>query len=140
VSAAPAPRPASWKRDRFYRRTLPAYWLFLACATHFPKARIDLGIESSDKLAHFLAYGVLSFLFWQFAETFTRPLSGRFVWVAFGVLAAYAALDELTQPLFNRGCEWLDWICDVAAVAIVLAALEIRRRLRRPLAKNKASA
>lgn len=125
-----SPPPAHWRRDRFYRRTLPAYWVFLACATHFPKARIDLGVQQSDKLAHIVGYGLLAFLFWRFGEALGRPLSGRFVWLAAGILVAYAALDELTQPFFNRGADLIDWLCDASAAIAVLAILEVQRRRR----------
>ena len=71
---------AAW--DHWYRRALPAYCIFLFCATHFPKLEIDLPISAPDKFAHWTAFGLLAFLFWRFAEALQRPLSGRFVWLA----------------------------------------------------------
>lgn len=83
----------------WYRRTLPAYWVFLFCLTHFPRLQLDLPLPSSDKIAHLAAFGLLAFLFWRFAETFRRPLPSCFVWIAGTTLMLYGALDEyLQQP------------------------------------------
>jgi len=48
---------AAW--SAWYRRALPAYWLFVLCCTHFPNLRLDLGVPSSDKLAHAAAFCVV---------------------------------------------------------------------------------
>ncbi len=117
---------AAW--NDWYRRLLPAYWVFLFCATHFPRLSIDLGVSASDKILHMVCFGVLALCFWRFAETFRRPVSDRFVWLALAWLAAYAAVDEWLQQFVNRGTDLGDWLCDVAGVVAVLAWLEWRRR------------
>lgn len=117
--------------ERFYRRALPAYWIFLFVATHFPKLRLPEAVPRSDKLAHFAAYALLALLFWKFFEANQRPLSPRFCWNALAVILVYAAVDEALQPLVGRSADVWDWICDVTGAAIALAALEWnRRRLR----------
>ncbi len=67
--------------EHWYRRALPAYWIFLFCATHLPKARLPGIVPRPDLLAHFLSFGALAFLFWKFAQSFDRRLSARFVWI-----------------------------------------------------------
>ncbi|HWO25717.1 MAG TPA: hypothetical protein VNO30_43560 [Kofleriaceae bacterium] len=47
---------------------LPAYWLLLLVATHYPRVQIPGEVTHSDKLVHFAAFGVLAFLYWQFAR------------------------------------------------------------------------
>lgn len=119
-------RQPSW--DHWYQRALPAYWIFLFCSTHFPKLKLDLHVRAPDKIAHCVGYGLLAFLFWRFAETFRRPLSKRFVWLALLWISAYGALDEWLQPFVNRSGDVLDWVYDVIGAAAVLGALEWRRR------------
>lgn len=122
---SPSPSPA-W--TEWYRRALPAYWISLFCLTHFPRLRLDVPIRASDKLAHLAAFALLAFLFWRFAETIRRPLSARFVWIAGFWLTVYAALDEYLQQFVGRGTDLIDWLFDLAGIAVVLALLEWRRR------------
>ncbi len=119
--------------DRWYVRALPAYWIFLFSATHFPRLELTGPIPKSDKLHHMLAYGLLAFLFWRFAQVFHRPLSPRFVWLAGILLVSYAAADEYLQGFVNRGPDVFDWLADVAGIVLVLGLLEWYRR-RQPRA------
>jgi len=114
--------------DRWYRRMLPAYWVFLFCATHLPRPSLPVQFAENDKLVHFLAFGLLAFLFWRFARTFNRDLSPRFVWLALVSLMGYAALDEYLQQFVNRSTSFIDWLADLAGTALVLAVLEAHRR------------
>jgi VanZ family protein len=123
---------ARWRH--WYRRALPAYWLFLVCVTHFPRLQLGTAVPKSDKLAHIVAYGVLAFLFWRFVETFRRPLGGGFVWLAGVLLAAYAAIDEWTQGLVGRSVDLADFVANLIGIAIVLLPLEVWRRRTRPTA------
>lgn len=116
----------SWKR--WYRRALPAYWVFLFLLTHFPSLTLRGAPPQTDKIAHVAAFGLLAFLFWRFAETFSRPLPPTFVWIAGVALVAYAAVDEFLQRFVNRGPDITDWLADAAGIVVVLAALEWRRR------------
>ena len=114
---------------RWYRRALPTYWIFLFCVTHFPKLSLGpLAPRNTDKLAHFVAFGLLAFVYWRFNESFGRPVSSRFVWVAAPLLSAYAALDEYLQQFVNRSPGVGDWLANVAGIVTVLAVFEIRRR------------
>lgn len=119
---------AAW--DRWYRRTLAAYWVFLFCATHFPRPRLPGTLPQEDKLVHFVAFGVLAFLLWRCAETYKRELSGWFPVIALLGLAAYGALDEYLQQFVNRNTSVIDWLANVAGVVTALALLEFQRRWR----------
>lgn len=116
----------AWKA--WYRRLLPAYWIFLFCATHFPKLKLATRIPNTDKTLHFVSFGLLAFCYWKFAETFHRPLGAPFVWRTVVVLAVYAAVDEYLQQFVNRGADWVDWLADMVGAGCVLAVLEWRRR------------
>lgn len=116
----------SW--EQWYRRALPAYWIFLFCATHLPRPEL-VGVKS-DKTAHVIVFGLLAFLFWKFAESFTRPLSGRFVWIALLAVGFYAALDEYLQQFVNRTTSFEDLLANWLGVILALTLLEAHRRFR----------
>ena len=118
-------RPSLW--DNWYRRALPAYWLFLFCITHFPLLVLP-PVAHGDWMAHCAAYGLLAFLFWRFAETFSPPRSKRFAVLLAVWIGAYGAFDEWSQPYFNRSADVYDWLFDVLGSLTVLSLLEWRRR------------
>jgi VanZ family protein len=118
---------AAW--NHWYRRALPAYWIFLFCATHFPKLKLGAGAPG-DKSLHGAAFAVLTFLFWRFAETIRRPLPAPFAWLALLILGLYAALDEYLQRFVGRTADLMDWVSNMAGIVIVLGVLEYRRRTR----------
>jgi VanZ family protein len=100
-----------------------AYAVTLVFATHYPEPAELLGPNPpSDKMLHFLAYGVLGLL-----AAAVLAVSGR--WSPRGAaimatgLAAFAAADEATQPWFNRSAEPLDWAFDLLGLAIGIGAI-----------------
>jgi VanZ family protein len=126
VNAPPRRRTRS---DRAFLVALPAYWVLLFAATHYPRVRIPGEIPQSDKIVHFSAFGLLAFLVWRF-EAALRPLGDRFVWVIGPVLMAYAALDEYTQQFFGRYTDVADLAANTAGIACALVVLEVLRRRR----------
>ncbi len=110
------------------RIALPVYWIALLAATHYPRVRIPGELPSSDKVVHFVAFGVLAALFWRFLAARPRPVTAATVWIAALVLVLYATLDEYTQQFVGRYTDLADWVADLAGILCVLAALEIRRR------------
>ncbi|MBU0641508.1 MAG: VanZ family protein [Planctomycetes bacterium] len=132
MNADSKPTPTSgWVN--WYRRALPAYWIFLFCATHFPRLVLEGPIPQTDKVAHSAAFGLLAFLFWRFVETFRSSLGSGFVWFAAGLLIAYAAVDEYLQLFVGRSGDVRDWISDTGGIVAVLAALEWCRRKNTPV-------
>lgn len=100
-----------------------AYTAILLFATHHPKPGDLVGdLVHRDKMLHITAYGLLGLL-----VAATIATAGRFSprAVAFAVvsLLAFAAIDEVTQPLFGRSTEMLDWACDSAGIAAGFAAV-----------------
>jgi len=117
---------AAW--DDWFRRALPAYWIFLFSATHFPELRLDWGVSNPDKYAHVTAFALLAVLFWRFAETLYRPLSARFAWLAMLWLAAYAAFDEYTQQFVGRGTNLPAWLASTSGIVGAALIMEALRR------------
>jgi VanZ family protein len=95
-----------------------AYWVALFTLTHLPRVPA-VGQRVQDKLAHFLAYGVLAgvlyLAMWASSSAWKRT--------SFFVLAVtllYGAMDEVTQPLVGRSCELYDWLADAAGAIVVV--------------------
>jgi VanZ family protein len=100
---------------------LVPYWLLACILTHLP-ARFVTGAQIGDKLEHFLSFGLLSGLLYLYLWL-SRP---RLTWTPVVVLAialAYGAVDEWTQPWFNRTCDFQDWTADAAAAAAAVVVL-----------------
>ncbi|MFQ5806151.1 MAG: VanZ family protein [Phycisphaerae bacterium] len=102
------------------------------CATHFPRPKLPGQIPSEDKLVHFVAFGVLAFLFWRGAESFKRKLSNHFVLFVVVGLIVFSAVDEYLQQFVNRGTSLADWLANLAGIAVALIPLELRRRSAGP--------
>ena len=108
-----------------------AYTLVLVFATHYPRPEELLGPNPpSDKTLHFVAYGLLGLF-----VAATLAAAGRWSWARAGlllvVLAVFAVLDEVTQPLFGRHAEPVDWIYDLIGIAAGIALAGIGRHLTR---------
>lgn len=114
----------------WYLRVLPAYWVFLFCTTHFPRLQIDNAPPQSDKVLHFVAFGMLAFLFWRFFEA-TGAVGPIFAWIAVVVLVFYAGVDEYLQQFVGRSTDWEDFFADSTGILVVLLVLELRRRWSR---------
>jgi VanZ family protein len=104
---------------------LAGYVFVLVTSTHLPPSFPLLPRNQTDKLAHFLAYTVLAWLLamaWQASTGWLNGRHLRFVWLA---IIAFAALDEVTQPMFGRTASIWDWLADAAgaALGILLFAL-----------------
>ena len=122
------PRRMTYLRWALWVLTL-GYWVTLFVFTHLPPSRLP-HTNVSDKLEHFLAYGLLSFM------------SGLTLWVAFPGrkwvnrlpllvvvgAAAYGAFDELTQPLTRRTADIRDWYSDCTGAIAAAAVLFLLQR------------
>lgn len=118
----------AWRRASL--AALIIYWLTLAVATHVPKAP-EIPLEQGDKLAHVVAYGVLTLLAaicWSAWRSSLRKLDFL---ALIAVLAFYAALDEITQTPFGRQADFNDWLADMVGVACGIGAYAVVSRLSR---------
>ncbi|MBK8266918.1 MAG: VanZ family protein [Planctomycetes bacterium] len=117
-------------------------WVFLfGCAftaTHLPPSNLPSAPWISDKAEHALGFAVLGFVTcWRFGacsrmrgsseasgQTSRRDARGSMgLYLKMALfLAAYALVDESTQPWVGRSCEALDWVADMFGAAIGLLA------------------
>ncbi len=106
-----------------------AYAAFLVWATHHPKPGDLLGPNPPpDKFLHFGAYGVLGFLVAATAAASGRWSRRTAITLAVG-LALAAGVDEVTQPMFGRSAEGLDWVFDVIGLFAGIATVAVVQRL-----------
>ena len=104
-----------------------AYMGLLVFTTHYPKPdellRGLLGQNPpADKTLHFVAYAVLAML--SSATWLTaRRTAGHGIAPLAVALAAFGALDEVTQPFFRRHADPVDWVYDCIGIAIGIAAV-----------------
>ncbi|MFN0054341.1 MAG: VanZ family protein [Planctomycetales bacterium] len=109
------------------RRVLIVYWMGMFVATHIPKIPRRLQVPVSDKWQHYAAYALLGWLVaccWSWG----RPVTWQHLLAWMTLLAAYGAIDEITQPLFGREADWLDWRADVVGAASGLAIFMLLSR------------
>lgn len=95
-----------------------AYAITLVLATHYPRPEQLLGrYGHADKLLHFVAYFLLA-VFVAMAAWGAGRWSWRAALAVAIALAAFGAGDEITQPLFGRTADVLDWAADCAGIAV----------------------
>jgi len=115
---------------RVIKVLLVLYWAFALTMTHIPHPP-PMGPVTSDKLAHFLGYGALTGLLFL-ALWVSRPNMRWMPLIVLGIVLAYAAFDELTQPFFHRDAEFGDWLADSAAAVVAVMVLGLIRHFTRP--------
>ena len=105
------------------------YWVMSAVATHLPPDDMP-DTDVNDKVLHLSGFFVLAGLFWLTlaAHRVRRPIRMLLVLI---VLPLYGALDEITQPLTGRTCDFYDWLADTTATLAALAMWEMLAWSRR---------
>jgi VanZ family protein len=126
MTLRPATAVSVWL-SRLLAAATVVYTGILLFATHHPSPVNLVGdLVHKDKALHFIAYGLLGLL-----VASTLVAAGRSSWrsllAAVLLLAAFAALDELTQPLFGRATEALDWVFDSIGIAAGFALVAVTR-------------
>ena len=111
------------------------YSLLLVVATHLPRVPTFVRIPGADKWLHFVAYGCQATLAMG-ALYFTNLLGLKNVVYLTIILVLFGAIDELTQPIFSRQAELLDWIADCVGVLFGVCSaylvVHIRREVKSP--------
>jgi len=111
------------------------YACILETATHWPydpAAYLRLALRTerppSDKTLHFVAYAILASLLCVCARL--RGMAElRATLAVMGVVAVWAAVDEVTQPFFYRAAEPLDWVYDMVGAALGCLVVVLLGRL-----------
>jgi VanZ family protein len=88
------------------------------------------GIDIPDKIAHFIAYAILSGLSLWAAAALSPDAASL---VAFVVAVAYGASDEFHQHFVpGRSADVRDWLTDVAGAAFAVGIIALLKHRRAP--------
>ncbi len=95
-----------------------AYWLAMFVGTHLPISTKGMG-NGGDKGLHFLAFAGLALLM-SIGVGGWRPTWRTFFMVLLAALT-YAGIDEFSQMLVGRHCDFWDWLADGVGTVFGLA-------------------
>ena len=113
-----------------------AAWIGAFVATHSPLPAPPPEMHVSDKTLHVAGYFALSSIFWL--TLLAHGKAGKVRTLATGiVMSAYGALDEVTQPMFNRFASVDDWLADLCGIIIAVGLLQCILRARMALARRR---
>ena len=108
---------------RVLRWALVVAWAGAFVATHVPGRSIPQ-VHVGDKMLHVAGYFVLASLLVGLLATRGMPRRRR-VAVVLAAFAVYGAFDEITQPLFGRSADTIDWLADMLGAAVAVAVWEL---------------
>lgn len=101
-------------------------WVALFGVMHTPRERLpEVHVSNLDKAAHITGYLLLGLLGGAAARRNGVVIRGAWYARWFAIYAAYAAFDELTQPMFHRSADVLDWAADMIGVTVALGVVYI---------------
>ncbi|MBN2572146.1 MAG: VanZ family protein [Ignavibacteriales bacterium] len=125
------------KRILFVYIPLVLYWIVLFIATSLSTESLPKPFVFSDKVAHLLAYLVLSFFvclaIW--AQEKFQLVSRRYFFFTLFIVLLYGIFDEIHQSFIpGRSCEFLDWVADaVGAIIGTLLAMFLIVRIKQKI-------
>ena len=112
---------------------LVGLWAGAFVVTHVPPSRLSSIVSLSDKVLHAAGYLALTCALLGVLKLH-GPGGARRMLTVVAIVAAYGAVDELTQPLVGRHADIIDWLADVtgAGLGVVLwiTARAVVHRLR----------
>ncbi len=112
------------RQHRIILILLVLYWLALIFFAHVPIPQTVRQADLSDKSLHFLAYLVLTFLFWfSFKPEQKVRWHKAAAWLTLFILTAYGIVDELVQSHIGRTCDAMDVAANAAGTFAALIIL-----------------
>ncbi|OPX23924.1 MAG: hypothetical protein B1H04_03205 [Planctomycetales bacterium 4484_123] len=106
-----------------------ALWACAMVATHLPPRRLPhLGVGLGTSL-HALGYFVLVGALWLTLDLHGQSRRRRLAIILLAV-PLYAAIEEISQPLFGRCASLIDWSVDVLGTVTAVAVFEIVKAIR----------
>lgn len=101
--------------------------VFVLVLTHIPQPVIPkaLQIGGLDKLAHMMSYAAIAA---SFLLALPRQRGWRLQAILLAGLVALAAVDELTQPFFDRVASMADFVADLVGMTATYLVLRTQRR------------
>ena len=143
--APPRKHRTGWAQRSWMSRLalvgLCVYWPTIFIISHIPKRYVPENMTVSGAGIHLLAYSVLTLLvFLNAGLGRSASFRSRKTWILIGIIAAYAAIDEIVQRFIQgRYGAVLDWAVDVCACLLCVGVLTLVERLRGQFAKQRQS-
>ncbi len=132
MQSEPSARPLITRLRPLILGGTAAFWLLMLVLTHLPEIPKDYDSGLGDKSEHRIGYMLLTVGLGLSLSAWQGPLGWRKLAMVIGIVGAYGALDETTQPLFGRTCDWYDWVADLQGCLLGIgAALAIDQLSRR---------
>jgi len=112
-------------KSRLALIALCLYWPTIFIISHIPKRFVPPDVEVSGKVLHIAAYFVLTLLVFLNAGLIcSTSLRLKKTWLLVGLIAAYAAVDELLQLYIEgRHGSPVDWTTDMVACLFCVGLL-----------------
>ena len=111
------------------------YSVSLVVATHLPRVPTVVRVPGADKWLHLVAYECQAILAMGTLYFMNRLILKNVVYLMI-MLTIFGAIDELTQPIFSRQAELLDWVTDCAGVCFGVCSaylvIHIRGEMKSP--------
>lgn len=105
------------------------YWPALFLMMHLSPGHIGRFMGSAanvDKVLHFFAYFLLTFLLWfSFSSSDRVNWKTLRPWLVMTAVVAYAVMDEFTQQLTGRSMEGLDLVSDIAGAVAAFVLMTV---------------
>jgi VanZ family protein len=133
----PPPHDAlPWGLQRVFDLLAAAYACILVYATHHPQPAELVGPNApGDKSLHLIAYTLLGG-----AVAVAIASRGGWTWRSGAALlvplALFAAVDEITQPIFGRHADSVDWAFDEVGLLIGIGAVTLAVIFVRPFVRG----
>ena len=97
------------------------YWSVLLILAHIPIPQLIRKAGVSDKSLHFLAYLILTYLFWFSISPYEKVNWRKFsVWLVLIIITIYGSIDELVQKYVGRTCDAMDIAANLAGTLMGL--------------------
>ena len=115
------------QKSRLALAALCLYWPAIFLISHIPKSHVPKNVQISGITVHLGAYFLLTLLVFLNAGLLrSTSLRSKKTWLLAGLIAVYAALDELLQCFVEgRDGSLNDWTIDMAACLFCIVLLAI---------------
>ena len=93
------------------------FWAALFILAHIPIPQLIREAGVSDKCLHFLAYLVLTSLFWFSINPYDKVNWRKFYgWLVLIIITIYGSVDEVIQEYTGRTCDAMDIAANLAGI------------------------
>ncbi|MCE5280438.1 MAG: VanZ family protein [Planctomycetaceae bacterium] len=110
-------------------------WAAAFIVTHLPAQDIP-SLQAGDKVLHVTGYFLIACAFGAVLIAHgVRPLRRAIIMIV--TMGAYGIFDELTQPLFGRSADSIDWFADMGGTILAVLVLQtvtmfFRKKISQP--------